>query len=218
MGEFASKGVAGSGLGLGIAGTALGLLNSNNCCNGGGLLSNLFGGGNCCNQYESKESAVLRERLAKLEAERYADGIGINTYKEAIALSNKNDEKMQANMKEAFQAIAELDKREAVNRTEIKCLYSTLDTKIDNVNTQLLSEIKCLATNTNSRIHALKEETAQAIALEAERRTCGDISLKEYVDGHFMPGTLKLPITSVCPLPAPACTVTDSTSDTTTTG
>jgi hypothetical protein len=28
MGEFASKGVAGSGLGLGIAGTALGLLNA----------------------------------------------------------------------------------------------------------------------------------------------------------------------------------------------
>lgn len=29
MGEFASKGVAGSGLGLCIAGTALGLLNAN---------------------------------------------------------------------------------------------------------------------------------------------------------------------------------------------
>lgn len=29
MGEYASKGVAGAGLGLGIAGTALGLLNNN---------------------------------------------------------------------------------------------------------------------------------------------------------------------------------------------
>lgn len=38
MAEFASKGVAGSGLGLGIAGTALGLLN-----NGG---NGLLGGGN----------------------------------------------------------------------------------------------------------------------------------------------------------------------------
>lgn len=43
MGEFASKGVAGSGLGLGIAGTALGLLNANG--NGGGLLGGLLGGG-----------------------------------------------------------------------------------------------------------------------------------------------------------------------------
>jgi hypothetical protein len=40
--EFASKGVAGSGLGLGIAGTALGLLNNG----GNGLLGGLLGGGN----------------------------------------------------------------------------------------------------------------------------------------------------------------------------
>lgn len=44
MAEFASKGVAGSGLGLGIAGMALGVLNSS--ANGNGLLGGLFGGGN----------------------------------------------------------------------------------------------------------------------------------------------------------------------------
>lgn len=41
MADFASKGVAGSGLGLGIAGTALGLLNNGG--NGGGVLGGLFG-------------------------------------------------------------------------------------------------------------------------------------------------------------------------------
>lgn len=41
--EYASKGVAGTGLGLGIAGTALGVLASNN--NGNGLLGGLLGGG-----------------------------------------------------------------------------------------------------------------------------------------------------------------------------
>lgn len=40
MAEFASKGVAGSGLGLGIAGTALGLLNNGG---NGGVLGGLFG-------------------------------------------------------------------------------------------------------------------------------------------------------------------------------
>lgn len=40
MAEFASKGVAGSGLGLGIAGTALGLLNNGG--NGGGVLGFKF--------------------------------------------------------------------------------------------------------------------------------------------------------------------------------
>ena len=43
MAEYASKGVAGTGLGLGIAGTALGVLAGNN--GGNGLLGGLFGGG-----------------------------------------------------------------------------------------------------------------------------------------------------------------------------
>jgi hypothetical protein len=66
--KYASKGVAGSGLGLGIAGTALGVLN-----NGG--LGNLLGGwGNAkvgcsedhlINRYEAQQSA----RIAELETE-----------------------------------------------------------------------------------------------------------------------------------------------------
>lgn len=70
MAEFASKGVAGSGLGLGIAGTALGVLN--------GGLGNVLGGivpgmarTGCCsedhmvNRYEAAQSA----RIAELETE-----------------------------------------------------------------------------------------------------------------------------------------------------
>jgi hypothetical protein len=64
--KYASKGVAGSGLGLGIAGTALGLLNGNG-------LAGLFGNNcnNCCsennliNRYEAQQSA----RIAELETE-----------------------------------------------------------------------------------------------------------------------------------------------------
>ena len=66
MAEFASKGVAGSGLGLGIAGTALGVLN--------GGLGNILGGWGCnnacgdnalINRYEATQSA----RIAELETE-----------------------------------------------------------------------------------------------------------------------------------------------------
>ena len=64
--KYASRGVAGTGLGLGIAGTALGLLNGNG-------LGNLLGGGcnNGCsedhfiNRYEAGQSA----RIAELETE-----------------------------------------------------------------------------------------------------------------------------------------------------
>lgn len=87
--NFASKGVAGSGLGLGIAGTALGLLNGN-----GGLLGGLFGGNCACsdnmpvNRYElnqqneitnkDMEIAYLKGRDAaktdSLELYKYVDG------------------------------------------------------------------------------------------------------------------------------------------------
>ena len=67
--DYASKGVAGAGLGLGIAGTALGLLN--------GGIPGLLGGWNNCNgaamssdnmpvnRYEASQSA----RIAELETE-----------------------------------------------------------------------------------------------------------------------------------------------------
>lgn len=80
--EYASKGVAGAGLGLGIAGTALGLLN--------GGLGNILGGGcgnvwnnNCgcsenqvVNRYElqmTQELAAKDQKIALLEADKYTD-------------------------------------------------------------------------------------------------------------------------------------------------
>ena len=82
--EYASKGVAGSGLGLGIAGTALGLLNAN----GGGLLGGLLGGnGYTCapvcsenmpvNRYEldqQKRISDLEAQVALRDASIYTDG------------------------------------------------------------------------------------------------------------------------------------------------
>ena len=68
MAEYASKGVAGSGLGLGIAGTALGVLNGGL----GNLLSGTGNGTNCAcsedhwvNRYEAAQSA----RISELETE-----------------------------------------------------------------------------------------------------------------------------------------------------
>ena len=78
--EYASKGVAGSGLGLGIAGTALGLLNAN----GGGLLGGLLGGNTCAcsenmvvNRYEleqQKRISDLESQVALRDASIYTDG------------------------------------------------------------------------------------------------------------------------------------------------
>jgi hypothetical protein len=88
MAEFASKGVAGSGLGLGIAGTALGLLNGS----GNGLLGGLFGN-NCnhgcsenvlVNRYElGQESKIaeLQSQIALRDANTYNDQKLLEVYK-----------------------------------------------------------------------------------------------------------------------------------------
>lgn len=64
MAEFASKGVSGTALGLGIAGT-VGLVNSMSQ-NGNGFLGGLFGNGN--NQIE-----VLRAENTLLKSQQYTD-------------------------------------------------------------------------------------------------------------------------------------------------
>lgn len=81
--NVASQGVGGAGLGLGIAGTALGLLNGN----GNGLLGGLFGGNNCnsncgcsdnmmVNRYElsmQQTIAAKDARIGLLESNIYTD-------------------------------------------------------------------------------------------------------------------------------------------------
>lgn len=124
MGEFASKGVAGAGLGLGIAGTALGLLN-NNC--GNGLLGGLFGG-NCCNgarglgmgaelQYVSE----LQSRVQALEAEKTANTNMVAAFNQTVA----NDKELRAEMYAYIKPLAEEAANNRVNvatlQAELKC-------------------------------------------------------------------------------------------------
>ena len=82
MAEFASKGVAGSGLGLGIAGTALGLLN--------GGLNGILGNGMVCsedrlvNRYELEQEqkiSKLQSDIALRDANIYNDQKMLELYK-----------------------------------------------------------------------------------------------------------------------------------------
>lgn len=83
MGDYASKGVAGSGLGLGIAGTALALLNGNG-------LGGLFGNNCALNTMASSATvASLAEKdaeIGQLKAEKYTNDQVAKTY---IALSSE---------------------------------------------------------------------------------------------------------------------------------
>lgn len=237
-----------------IAGTALGVLNSGMLNgNGGGLLGSLFGGNNWNNaamgaaannvldmKFETKENAVLRERIAKLESEKYSDRVGIDVYREAIGLSNKNDDRIRNNYKELAQEAAANMVRQARMEEKINCLEQSINSKIDSTNqmfgmqmahtnaffkneidntnkffnmevaninhnlgTQIantnkvlgmeiantnerihtaqaetLREIQNLAVNTKERVEGLRAEVHAAVALESERRCCGDEKLQ----------------------------------------
>ena len=151
--EVASKGVAGAALGLGIAGT-VGLLNqlAGGCGWGGGFLGgNRFG---VCNgigaataagitdavaSHDTRVIGALESKIAKLESERYTDGVGIELYKEIIATSNANDAKIQANFVELSKAVAELDKKSAVDKKEIECNFAFLNNRIN----ETARELRC---------------------------------------------------------------------------
>lgn len=86
MAEFATKGVAGTGLGLGIAGTALGVLNGGL----GNILGGVFGGGCGCSdnmpvsRYElNQESKIaeLQSQIALRDANTYNDQKLLEVYK-----------------------------------------------------------------------------------------------------------------------------------------
>ena len=124
--KYANKGVAGSGLGLGIAGTALGILN--------GGLGNLFGNNNvACNEdhlvnrYEAGQSA----RIAELETEVklrdsniYTDSKILDVYKyfdgENKAIRNTLAEQAvkNAQIEGAFAVLGEQNK---AMRNEFMC-------------------------------------------------------------------------------------------------
>lgn len=107
--NYANKGVAGAGLGLGIAGTALGLMN-----NGG--LGNIFGGYGC-NGY-SRYDAEKDARIANLETEvKLRDA---NTYTdqkllEVYAFVNKKFDCVE-------HELADQRVYNAVNTTTIGCI------------------------------------------------------------------------------------------------
>ncbi len=158
MAEFASKGVAGSGLGLGIAGTALGLMN--------GGLGNIFGGwggngwaGNGCghsalvNRYElGQESTIakLQSDIALRDANIYNDQKLLDVYKY-----------FDGEVKNIRAVMAE----QAVTNAKIEGAFAVLGEKLS----------------------AQRNEFMCALNRERDERCCGDNAIVNYVNATFYP-------------------------------
>ena len=136
MGEFASKGVAGTGLGLGIAGTALGVLAGNN--GGNGLLGGILGGGWNRQAAEMGNAAVANKimeqeaEISRLKAEKYSDHSGIELYKALKADINGVAEKSFNDLTTVRQNILgewgkPLAQESASNRERLVALEKTVE-------------------------------------------------------------------------------------------
>lgn len=169
------KGRATGGLVTGIIGTSLaGLLASGAMGNGnGGFLSGLFGNGNGYSQTYEGKIGQLESEIAYLQAENYADKVSSEVYR---ALDNK----IEANLEKLYGFVIDLDKRTALNAQGLH--YENIIT--------------------NNKIDCCCDKMNIQFAYENRLRDLADASIISYVNATFLPGMLKLPITSICPQPA----------------
>lgn len=133
--KYASKGVAGAGLGLGIAGTALGVLNGN-----GNILRNIFGGGNCncgdnatVSRYElglQQELAAKDSRIGLLESNIYTDAKIADVY-----------ERLNVKINGLESQICQQNVYNATNTATINCISGQI--------AQLMSLTKMVVPNTS---------------------------------------------------------------------
>ena len=161
MAEFATKGVAGTGLGLGIAGTALGLLNGGL----GGVLNGIVPGavgaaaGHCCsedhviNRYEAAQAA----RIAELETEVKLRDANTFTMGEMNAMRNYVDGQ--------FREI-----RDSL------CGQAVINQKTADSFERVHDDIMCVKGNLEGQI-----------AAERAARCCGDNAIVTYANATFYP-------------------------------
>lgn len=194
MSEYASNGKANAGLALGIIGTALGALNWNGA--GWGVnpsFRGTVGAGmvrdtdHYCQSFDGK-IGELESMIAQLSAEKYADQIGIEVYRAGVQNYKELDNKITANLEKLYGFVIDLDKKTALN-------------------TQALHYENVI---TNNKIDCCCDKANMQMAFNRQLSELADASILSYVNATFLPGTLKLPITSICPQP-----ITSTTTNTT---
>lgn len=158
MAEFASKGVAGTGLGLGIAGTALGVLN--------GGLGNIFGGmgwngwgGNHCghgspiSRYELEQESTI----ARLQSDIALRDSTIFTDQKLLEVYKYFDGELKD--------IRAVQSAQAVTNAKIEGTFAVLGEKMS----------------------AHRNEFMCALNRERDERCCGDNAIVNYANATFYP-------------------------------
>lgn len=147
-------------------------------------LRNWFGNGNgsvaagAAAVAETQLVSGLMVELAKEKSERYADNVGINTFKEALALIKEERETRQANDKITFETLARLDKESALNKQDIENFKKEVAREFSDV----------------------RHDFKAAIALEAEHRESADERIFDYANCNFVKYIKKINAAEICPV------------------
>ena len=127
---------------------------------------------------ETQLVSGLMAELAKEKSERYSDNVGINTFKEALALIKEERETRQANDKIIFETLARLDKESALNKQDIENFKKEVAREFCDV----------------------RHDFKAAIALEAERRESADERIVDYANCNFVKYIKKINAAEICPV------------------
>lgn len=168
--RYASKGVAGAGLGTGIAGLSLGVLNAMGNV-GGALWGNRTAAapGTCSencpvSRFElSQQNAIAAKdaEIAQLRGEKYADGVGQGVYRELRGLISDLTEK-------ANERFTNVERRLAEGAV-----------------IQQKPEDSILMVN--ERIDCVKNNIMSALCRETDERKCADNTIVTYTNATFYP-------------------------------
>lgn len=135
--DTGERNVASNGLGVwGAVGGGLGTLAlANQLFNGNGLLG-LNGGAGTQNSQcnDTRTISALQAELGKEKAERYADNIGIETFKEAKTMVEKMGERVATLENFAHN----IDKDTAVEKQRVSDNFAFLNNKIDTTKDEIL--------------------------------------------------------------------------------
>ena len=180
---FNTVGAAG---GIGFLAEQLGIFGNNGCCNNGGGLFNRNNNNCYVDQKEFQWAQIANAKdaeIAELKSKDYTDEVGLDLYKNIISETKAVDEKQSG-------LIAILTKEIATIREE---------------NAVLKSDVRCLAVTNQAEHKAIASEFNAALALESERRACGDENIITYTNSNFVKGELVLPASKICPRVQLAC-------------
>jgi hypothetical protein len=200
-----SSTTAKTALGLSIGALGIELLGAN----GGGILSGLLGKpqstivtpellpmimaiipmlnsrGYCCN--EGVVSALEAE-IAQLRAEKYADNVSINTFKESAALVDKLDARYSGLIRDLNEEAVNNRVNAARQEEQIKCLQKEFDYKLAAVESKLTSDMKMGFTN-----------LGHAIEVESERRAHEDCDIRRWAECNFVQYKRVIDASQICP-------------------